>query len=80
MKNQDWRVDPVLLLLLGAIVFFTLVMIYASHLFPTNQVLFQTISGLLTGFSGAFIMRVNPKSMSQQDSDTAASNTPQEKP
>ena len=69
MKPQDWRIEPVLLLLFAGMLLFTLVLIYITHLFPANDKVFTVVSGLITGFAGAFFMRVNPRSMPQQDAD-----------
>ena len=80
MKPQDWRIEPVLLLLFIGMVLYTFVLIYITHLFFTNDkvftMLFTTISNLIAGFGGAFFMRVNPRSMNQQDADVK----PQPKP
>jgi hypothetical protein len=54
------KVEPIVLLLFGAMVFFTVCLFIAEKWFGTDGQLFQVISGLLTGIAGAFLMRVKP--------------------
>ncbi len=54
----DWRVDPVLLLLLFGIFMFTGVLILVKWMWPADDKLFTVITGLVTGFSGAFLGRM----------------------
>lgn len=49
------RTDPILKLLLGGILFFTVVILYTQKYFPNDGQTFQVFSGLLTGFAGAFL-------------------------
>jgi hypothetical protein len=37
-------------------------LIYVEKAFPNDGQIFQVISGLVTGFAGAFFMRVKPQS------------------
>ena len=78
MKYQDWRIEPILLLMFGGLVFFTVALMYVAHLFPGNDKLFIAISAVLSGFASAFFVRVNPHSMSQQDKDEKPSETDKE--
>jgi hypothetical protein len=55
------RLEPVELLLMGGIVFFTICLFISERFFPSDGQIFQVVSGLLTGFGGAFLMRVKPK-------------------
>jgi hypothetical protein len=55
-------------LLFTGIVFFTLLLIAISKLSPSDVQTFQVISGLLTGFGGAFFARMSPKSKSTSHS------------
>ena len=66
LKNID-AIDK--LLFLGILIFTALLMIEAKF-YATDGQTFQVISGLLTGFSGAFLARIKPK----QDSSTTISN------
>ena len=59
--TEESKVEPVLLLLFGGIVFFTLMLFVSERFFPMDGQIFQVISGLLTGFGGAFMMRVKPR-------------------
>lgn len=52
--------EPVLVLLVVMVVFFTGCAFAAEHFFGSDEGFFQVISGLLTGFSGALLMRVKP--------------------
>ena len=65
--------EPVVLLLFIGMVFFCGVLIFCEHFFPMDGQIFQVIAGLLSGFSGAFFMRVKPqKANSDQPDDPAA--------
>ena len=54
------KLEPVLLLILGAMVFFTLVLVASEVFFKDDSQLFQVIAGLLTALTGAFLGRVKP--------------------
>jgi hypothetical protein len=54
------RIEPITLLMFAAVVFFTLLLIAVSKWSPEDGQTFQVISGLLTGFGGAFLGRVKP--------------------
>jgi hypothetical protein len=54
-------IDPIDKMLLFGIVFFTGVLIYIARWAPQDGQTFQVVSGLLTGFSGAFFARLKPK-------------------
>ena len=68
--RQDWRIDPVLLLLFAGLCLFTLVLIFVEWRFNSDGQIFQVVSGVLTGFAGAFFTRMNPKK--QEDTTTTA--------
>ncbi len=76
MGKQDWRIDPVLLLLFTGMIFFTSVLIGVEHFFSSDGQLFQVISNIDAGFVGAFFMRVNPKTPAQMDAEHAAPPPP----
>ena len=59
MPQRD-PIEPVLLLLAGMMVFFTGVLFIAERFFSSDAQVFQVICGLLTGISGAFLMRIKP--------------------
>ncbi len=54
-------VEPVLMLLAGLMIFFTGMLIFVEHFFASDGQVFQVISSLLTGISGAFLMRIKPR-------------------
>lgn len=56
------RIEPVLLLLTILVLAFCGMLFAAEHWFVSDSQLFQVISGLVTGFSGALLMRVKPRS------------------
>ena len=60
MKDQE-TVDPVLKMLCGMVVFFTMVLFVAEKYFGNDAQIFQVVAGLLTGFGGALLMRVKPR-------------------
>lgn len=68
------RIDPVLLLLVYGMIFFTIVLIGVEHFFPNDGQVFQVISGLITAFSGAFFLRVKPQTP-QEEKDPASKLT-----
>jgi membrane associated rhomboid family serine protease len=82
--KQDWRVDPVLLLLALLIIFMAGVMVHVCHVFLASQnfsAIFIAVSGFVSTLIGALVMRINPKSQAQQDSDIAATrNAPTGEP
>lgn len=55
------RIDPTLLLLFFGLVFFTGILIFVEKVFSTDGQVFQVISGVLTGFAGAFFGRMKPQ-------------------
>lgn len=63
------KLEPVLVLLAALVVFFAVLLISCAHFFPTDGQTFQVISGLVTGFSGALLMRVKPRGDPMGSSD-----------
>lgn len=55
------KIDPILWLLFLGMAFFSGMLLYVEHAFPTDGQLFVVVSGMLTSFSGAFFMRVKPQ-------------------
>ena len=53
-------VDGVTLLLFGGMIFFTLVLLLVEKFYPNDGQVFQVFAGLLSGFAGAFFLRVKP--------------------
>lgn len=66
--NNKYFVDPVLRLLFIGIMLFTIVTIYVNHVFPNDGQMFQVVSGILTGFTGAFFGRMDPKKVNPDES------------
>jgi len=64
------RIEPIIYLLAGLLVFFTLCLFAAEHWFATDGQIFQVISGLLTGISGAMLMRVKPQTNTKTEAPT----------
>lgn len=58
--KMDGKLEPILLLLFAAMIFFTATVFIAEHFYPNDGQLFQVVSNLLSGISGAFLMRVKP--------------------
>jgi hypothetical protein len=56
------KVDPILKLLAGLLVFFTFVLIACDYGFKSEGQVFQVFSGVLTGLMGAFLARIKPPS------------------
>lgn len=59
MKPSN-RVDSVVLLLTGLVICFVVVLLWVAVYLKSDGQTFQIISGLVTGFSGALLMRINP--------------------
>lgn len=62
--------EPILMLLASLMIFFTAMIFVAEHFFPNDGQIFQVVSGLLTGISGAFLMRIKPRAGVQPDPAT----------
>lgn len=60
LSHMSGKVEPIVLLPFGAMVFFTGCLFAAEKWFNSDGQIFQVISGLLTGIAGAFLMRVKP--------------------
>lgn len=76
MKPNHEAVEPVLLLLAGLMIFFTATLFACEHFFNNDGQVFQVMSGLLTGISGAFLMRIKPRgpnAIPDPDNTTTAS-------
>lgn len=58
---ERFKVDPTLMLLFLGIFAMTGILIFCEHFFASDGQIFQVISGLVTGFAGAFFGRINPK-------------------
>ena len=72
-RQQDWRIDPVLLLLAALILFFAFLLVIAC-LFIAGKIdvftlVFTALCGFVNTLIGALVMRINPKSPAQIDSD-----------
>lgn len=66
-EKQDWRVEPILLLLFAGIILSAISLILVKAFIPGDGQLFQVVASVLSSFVGAFFLRVNPKSMASQD-------------
>ena len=72
------KIEPVVLLLALLMVVFFGILIFCEFKFSMDGQIFQVFSGLLTGISGAFLMRIKPKSQVTDDPDSTtivSSNT-----
>jgi len=56
-------IDKVVYLLTFLVLVFTGLLIYVAKTSPNDGQTFQIVSGLVTGFSGALLMRINPKKL-----------------
>lgn len=59
-KIPSQKVESIIILLFGAVVFFSLMLVAISKWSPNDGQTFQVISSLVTGFAGALMMRVKP--------------------
>lgn len=65
------EIDALDKLLFTGIIFFAIVLVAIARLMPNDGQTFQVISGLLTGFAGAFFGRMKPKGDTTKTPDTA---------
>jgi hypothetical protein len=65
------RVEPVLLLIFLGILVFLGALFAAETFFPMDGAMFQAVASLLSGFAGAFLMRVKPRT----DTDSSVTTT-----
>jgi hypothetical protein len=54
------QVDPILYLLATLVLLFTILLFVSAKFLTNDGQTFQVMSGLLTGFAGAFLGRVKP--------------------
>lgn len=59
-KSPSQKIEPIIYLLFGAVVFFSLMLVGISKWSPNDGQTFQCISTLVSGFAGALMMRVKP--------------------
>ncbi len=59
--KQENRVEAIVYLLFAGMVFFTAMLFVCEHFFPNDGQIFQVIAGILSGFTGAFFMRIKPR-------------------
>ena len=60
------KIDPVLYMLIGGMVFFTVILFASEIWFSSDSQLFQVVAGVLTGFTGAFFGRLKPSESQRQ--------------
>ncbi len=58
---NDTKLEPVVRLLFIGICVCIFALFVDAKFFPNDGQMFQVVAGLMTAFSGAFFMRVNPK-------------------
>jgi hypothetical protein len=58
--TNNGSVEPIVRLLFYGILIFLLALFFADKFFANDGQIFQAISGLLAGFSGAFFARIKP--------------------
>lgn len=56
----DGKIEPITILLLFTMVFYTAALFVAEAKFQSDAVFFQVISNILSGIVGAFLMRTKP--------------------
>ncbi len=55
------KIEPIVLLLVFLVIFFSVVLVGVAVFLSSDGQTFQIIAGLVTGFSGALLMRVKPR-------------------
>ncbi len=76
-EKTKQSVDSVDQLLLGGIVFFVLLMILVSVWEPNDGQTFQVLTGLVTGFTAAFLARLKPSEKPPPPGTTTVTSTRQ---
>jgi hypothetical protein len=74
-RGRAVKLEPVLILLAVLVICFTVALFVAEKAFPNDGQIFQVISGLVTGFSGALLMRVKPRSAGDDLPEGSAQQT-----
>jgi hypothetical protein len=54
------KLEPVLVLLVACMIFFTGILFASEIWFNNDSQLFQVVAGILTGITGAFLGRIKP--------------------
>jgi hypothetical protein len=65
--GNENKVEPIVLLLVALVIFFTVILIGVARMMSSDGQTFQIIAGLVTGFSGALLMRVKPKNTAEDN-------------
>ncbi len=63
----DNKIEPIITLLVGLVVFNTLVLIAVAKFMSSDGQTFQVIAGVLNGCLGAFLLRIKPKGTTNGD-------------
>lgn len=71
----DGRIEPIILILVALMVFYTGALFFAEVKFSSDGVFFQVVAGVLTGVVGAFLARIKGPSEKAQVEDPASSIT-----
>lgn len=74
--RNGYKMDPVLYLLSILVVFFVVSLFASEKWFPNDGQIFQVISSLVAGFSGALLVRVKPQDISATVSTKTTAATP----
>lgn len=65
--KENNRLDAVVILLTGLVMFFSGVLIWIAVYLKSDGQTFQIIASLVTGFSGALLMRIKPRGSKDGD-------------
>jgi hypothetical protein len=66
--KPDNKIEPIVLLLCSLVIFYTICLVVVAKLMSSDGQTFQIIAGLVTGFSGALLMRVKPRGTTPDES------------
>ena len=76
MKLFEGRIEPIIVLLFIAMVFFTLCLFAAEKSYKDDGQMFQAIFGCLSGVTGAFLARIKVGGMSESSTLTKVEKPP----
>ena len=60
-------IDPILKMLVGLVIFFSLLLIAVARFMSSDGQTFQILSSLVSGFAGALLLRIKPRDASDKD-------------
>jgi hypothetical protein len=70
------KIEPVVSLLAVLMIVFTVALFVSNAMFPMDGQMFQVIASLVSGVTGAFMMRVKPRTEPGSTTTTSTTGVP----